>query len=260
MSRSPAQEPIEKRPFLWTPYLADETGQYKPSSRIDRCPHAVGGEPCCTLKEHSFRERKTGPKIPLRVLYCEQHRVYCTVYPPGHVPYGRSSLAAVDLGGKAIELLEPEPGLSCVSSQEVLFEAAVDAARGYRWESEPIEGLGLPRYPTQRRRIERCSRILGLGQELSAPIVEQIRDVLGIDGIDHEQGRSLFQSSSSLASQGAAIVSVCQQSIRDESLVPRLLATGHLSGLWGHPWLWDRSRGQRFSALSRLGYVLRGPP
>lgn len=239
--------------------MADETGQYKPSPSIDRCPYAMGGE-LCKIEEHSFRDRKTGPKIPLRVLYCEQHGVHFTLYPPAHVPYGRTSLAAVDLGGKAIERLEPEPGLSCVSSQEVLFEAAVDAALGHRWESEPIEDLGRPRYPTQRRRIVRCSRLLGLGRELPEPIVEQIRDYLGIDGIDHEQGRSRFQSEKSLTSQGAAIASVCQQSIRGESLVPRLLATGHLSGLWGHPWLWDPVRGQRFSALSRLGYVLRGPP
>ncbi len=239
--------------------MADETGQPKPSPSIDRCPYAVGGE-LCTIEGHSFRDRKTGPQIPLLVLYCGQHKVHFTLYPPGHVPYGRSSLAAVDLGGKAVERLEPEPGLSCVSRQEVLFEAAVDAARGHCWESEPIEDLGRPRYPTQRRRIARCSRLLGLAEELEEPIVEQIRDYLGISGIDHEQGRFRFQSAKSLTSRGAAIADVCQQSVGDESLVPRLLATGHLSDLWGHPWLFDPVRRQRFSALSHLGYVLRRPP
>lgn len=258
MSQSPAQGPVEERPFLYTPYMADEAGQYRPSS-IDRCPFAAAGEPC-QIQEHSFRDRKTGPKIPLRVLYCKQHGAHFTLYPPGYVLYGRSSLAAVDLAGKAIEVLEPDPTLSCVSSKEVLFEAATDAAHGHLWESEPVEDFDRPRYSTQRRRIARCARLLGLVQGLPGPTVEQIRDHLGIDGLDHELGRSRFHSSKGLVSQGSAIKGVCQQNARDESLVPRLLASGHLSGLWGHPWLWDPARGHRFSVLARLGHVLRRPP
>jgi hypothetical protein len=238
--------------------MADEAGQYRPTS-IDRCPFAAAGEPC-QIQEHSFRHRKTGPKIPLRVLYCKQHGAHFTLYPPGYVLYGRSCLAAVDLAGNTIEVLEPDPTLSCVSSKEVLFEAATDAAHDLRWESEPVENLDRPRYSTQRRRIMHCARLLGLGPGLPGPTVERIRDHLGIDGLDHESGRSRFHSSTSLASQGEVIVEVCRQSARDESLVPRLLASGHLSGLWGHPWLWDPARGQRFSVLARLGQVLRGPP
>lgn len=218
------------------------------------------GELCKTVG-HSYRNRKTGPKIPLCVLYCKQHQAYFTVYPPGYVPYARTALAAVDLGGKAVERLEPKPQVSNVGFREVLMEAAMDASFGRLWESEPIENLECPRYPTQRRRTALCARLLGLSPDLPESVVAQIRDYLGLCAADHDPARRRFQSTNRLATQGEVVVGIHGHSTHGEQmLVPRLLAAGHLSGLWGHPWLWDPDRGQRFSALSRRGQVLRGPP
>jgi hypothetical protein len=77
--------------------------------------------------------------------------------------------------------------------------------------------------------------------------------------LDHEQARQQFQQAKSLAPQAEAILTTHQQSA-PRGRVLRLLAAGSLSGLWGHPWLWDASRGQLFSLLGRSIRTLRAPP
>lgn len=254
-SSSSRQRPRATSPFLCAPYFAGEGERYEPSQTIDRCPWAGAGEPCQICK-HGFRARKTGPQIPLRILLCKPHCRYFTVYPPGHVPYGRCGVAAVDLRGETIERSEMEPDASC---QGCLFEAALDVVAGRMWEREPVEDLERPRYPTQRRRLEHCGLLLGLSCALPRVVVEQIRDHLGLDGLDHTLERQRFQQPKRPTPRAEAILATHQQVARNQR-VQRLLAAGSLSGLWGHPWLWDPSRGQRFSLLGKTLRSLRGPP
>ena len=70
----------------------------EPADEFRHCPCADDDRPC-RLKKHSFRARKTGPKFPLRVMYCHTHQRYFTVYPMGHIPYGRESVVALDPQG-----------------------------------------------------------------------------------------------------------------------------------------------------------------
>lgn len=243
-------------PFLCAPYFAGEDGRYEPSQTIARCPWAAAGEPCQICK-HGFRDRKTGPEIPLRILRCKPHCRHFTVYPPGHVPYGRCGVGAVDLRGETVERSGAEPEASC---RGCLFEAALDAAEGRKWEREPIEDdLERPRYPTQQRRLERCGQLLGLSPALPRIVVEQIRDHLGLDGLDHTLARQQFRQAKSPTPRAQAILATHQQVARIDH-VRRLLAAGSLSGLWGHPWFWDASRGQRFSLLGKTLRALRAPP
>lgn len=234
-----------KAPFLCAPYTARENGRYEPYQNIDRCPMAKGGEPCQVVK-HSFRRRKTGPEIELRVLHCKRHQRYFTVYPTGHVPYAQCSLAQVDFRGEPVERLQPaEP-------DGALFEAAAAAAAGRPWAGEPGRS---PR--TQRRWMERSAQLLGL---VPSPVVEWIRDQLGVAGMDHHQASIQYQATASLKAQGKAVLNVERRINRDRSRLLRLLAAGSLSGLWGHPFLWDPARGQRFSLLGRTIRTLRAPP
>lgn len=234
-----------KDPFLCAPYMAAKNGRYEPQS-IDRCPLAKGSERCQVLK-HGFRHRKTGPEIGLRILHCKRHQRYFTVYPTGHVPYARHSLAAVDFCGEPIERLQPtEP-------DGALFEAASDAATGRSWAGKPERGLR-----TQRRWIERGAQLLGLVS--SSPVEEMIRDHLGVDGMDHHLACGQYQQTTSPKARGSAILNVEQRIGRDRSRVLRLLAAGSLSGLWGHPYLWDAAYGQLSSLLGRTIRARRAPP
>ncbi len=73
-------------------------GRLEPVGEFSQCPCA-DGDNLCRLKRHSYRARKTGPRFPVRVLYCHTHQRYFTVYPMGHIPYGRERLAPVDPSG-----------------------------------------------------------------------------------------------------------------------------------------------------------------
>ena len=99
------------RRFLCAPYAADEGGVWHPVGAIPQCPWAEAHEPCQILR-HDFRERKTGPEFPIQVLRCRTHTRYFTVYPAGHVPYGRVRMAPVDPGGHALEVVEGEAAAS----------------------------------------------------------------------------------------------------------------------------------------------------
>ena len=91
------------RPFLCTPYLADEDGRLRPLTGILRCPWARSGEGC-SLSGHSWRKRKTGPQFPVRVMWCETHQQHFTIYPIAFVPYARCRLVPVDVVGHSLEI------------------------------------------------------------------------------------------------------------------------------------------------------------
>lgn len=125
-SAGSALRECHQRPFISAPYSADEQGRYRPSARIDQCPWAQGRQRC-QLEKHDFRRRKTGPEVPLRVLRCHTHGHDFTVYPPGHVPYGRVALVPVDLQGEPIARDLPPPQASCAGT---LFRGRPRRGRG----------------------------------------------------------------------------------------------------------------------------------
>ncbi len=103
------------RPFLCAPYVTEGGGRPRPVEGLERCPLASAGE-ACELTRHSFRDRKTGPEFALRIFYCATHRRHFTVYPPGHVPYGRQAVAPVDERGRVVA-----PGQEAACWQGTLF-------------------------------------------------------------------------------------------------------------------------------------------
>ena len=103
--RSQSNRPAKT--FLCAPYVADERGKYQPAGTLTECPVAKGAKRC-RLRKHSWRRRKSGPCLPLRVLHCRRHSRYFTVYPIGHVPYSREPLVPVALSGHAIQRAENE--------------------------------------------------------------------------------------------------------------------------------------------------------
>ena len=78
------------------------------------------------------RERKTGPCFPLTVLVCGTHEVGFTLYPPGHVPYGRAAVARVAPDGRAI--IDGPSGAEVFDG--TVFAAALDASKGTAWDRE----------------------------------------------------------------------------------------------------------------------------
>jgi len=94
-----------RRSFVCAPYVPDEQGRSRPAEGMTQCPWADGRERC-QLKKHDWRERKAGPCVPLRLMYCRSHGRYFTVYPIGHVPYSRKRVVPVDLAGHAVKRMD----------------------------------------------------------------------------------------------------------------------------------------------------------
>ena len=100
---SQACEQWSVRRFVCAPYGADERGRMRPVSPVAQCPWSESVE-SCRIGKKGFRKRKTGPQFPKEVLYCGGHRRHFTVYPMGHVPYGRVCMGPVDPGGYGLEV------------------------------------------------------------------------------------------------------------------------------------------------------------
>lgn len=101
---------------------------------------------------------------------------------------------------------------------------------------------------------------MGLTPELERSVVEQIAGELDLVGSEHAVRRRQYAASGSLAGRARAVVAVLEQVSSAQGVLSRVLAAGHLAGLWGPPWLCDVDSGQRFSPLEGLGHWRRGPP
>jgi hypothetical protein len=153
-----------------TPYVADAEGVMV-ATMPSMCPrHEAGGAPCSLWVDH-HRDRKTGPCFPLAVVLCGRHRKAFTLYPLGHVPYGRVAVAPVTSSGALVmDVPSGEGTAGEVPSTEVdwpgtLFGAAIDAAAGRAWPREPQADLA--HFRTQGRRLVQGARLVGIAPEMA---------------------------------------------------------------------------------------------
>ena len=134
--------PRESEPaFICAPYVTDPQGCLRPTEGIPQCPWAKGAERC-RMKKHDWRERKTGPRITLRLIYCHSHNRHFTVYPMGHVPYSRMPMLPVDAAGHPIE--KSEDGQIDNKEAAVRWEGSWfrSGCRRLRWPAVATRALG----------------------------------------------------------------------------------------------------------------------
>ncbi len=140
------------------------------------------------------------------------------------------------------------------------FEAAADASKGRLWLKEPLGECQPANYTTQRRRVERAGGVLGLAARISEPEAEQIRELLGIDGVEHDQARRMYIAAHGLHQRGEAVLSVLQRLPMNDELWVRLLGAGFVAGVWSTPWPWRPQLNRRLSPLSRIVRAGQHPP
>jgi len=181
---------------------------------------------------------------------CSRHRLAFTVYPAGHIPYGRVSLVA----------LAPD-GSELAGGGSSVLDAAADASAKKRW---PRDGApdDLAVATTQRRRIEEAAALLGLGVGAATPTTAAA--VLQLpEGRLVETARRLSESSD-LVTVGREVKTLVAILARRGSrwLMDRFALLGHLAGWWGRPWRW-LSRPPRLLALGEAFWPRtrgRAPP
>lgn len=247
-------QPKSSRVFVVAPYLPDSKQRLIPN-----CP-TVGpcagrdGRPCRVCLDHE-RARTTGPCFPLTVLRCRIHEIAFTVYPPGHVPYGRVALAPVAPDGTV--LITADGGSN--RFEHTLFGAALDAAEHQAWPHSAEDGYLIPRFPTQLRRLVRACRLLGVEPALEAEARQCLGSILGVAGQHLHDGAVQIQQQLGYHNRGKAVVGVLE-AVRwtGMALFDRLAACGAQAGLWPGPQRWDPVSGCLQCAFAER--IARAPP
>lgn len=182
----------------------------------------------CRVSFHHRRERKTG--IPwgwVAVAHCLEHGGGFTLYPPGHVPYGREPMAARGPDGHPVAAGDERDA-------STYFDAARDAARGERWPRSDAPDPPGAVASTQRRRLERAAGLLGL----VADVPPDLETAAGVT--DLGPGRLLdashaLERSRSLREWGARVSELLGRlrAMAGRGWLDRIRLLGRGAGLWG---------------------------
>ena len=200
----------------------------------DRCLLSLSGfEGACRIGGAGWRDRTTGPRHRLRKVRCKTHQKAFTLYPVGHVPYGREAMLCQVEGAGSDE------------TRTSLVGAAIAVCRDEHWPDELIFDEQGPIRRTQRRRIARVSRLVGFDQQ---EVDSRVLGELGLGVMQSGGGPSeRVASLSTLGSGSAAWLRV----VGAIDLVGRLGPVGVLVGVARSPLIPARGVRTRF---------LRGPP
>ncbi len=200
-----------------------------------RCVFAGAAETCSPFVDH-YRPRKTGPGFPVAVVGCTRHPLgRYTLYPPGHIPYGRQAVVPCSPSGPLLR----DPATGQLVWEDTLFGAAVEAAEGQRWPAHsPAEDERRRR--TQGSRLDLGGQLLGVHPELEARTRELVATRLRVPTLSLRDAGHRWATS--WQTRGAAIQAVLQALPLDGTLLDRLLAAGAVSALWPPPQRWDPGR------------------
>jgi hypothetical protein len=264
--------PLARRSFVVTPYTVHGDGEFVPAMPAQCIAASEGCDGPCRIWVRHWRPRKTGPRFPLVVAECRTHGVAFTLYPPGHVPYGRVAMAPVDPGGQLLRAPEAADDTDDDGSLDVgddergrhhappltwgttLFGAARDAADGLPWPR--CDSIGAGCWRTQGRWIVLGATILGLigtpheGGAVANP------DLLGVSELSRRDAAAAYAAAPGYRSRGRALALPLVDLERvGPLLLDWLLVAGFVVGRWGLPLRRDPHSGR----LRRLVPRARDP-
>jgi hypothetical protein len=172
-----------------------------------------------------------------------------TVYPPGHVPYGRKAIAPVAQDGEMAFSSDDERPPGRLAWEQTLFAAAFDAANGdlwaidqYPWTFEQDPAVDPRRRTTQRRRVFKAARIVGADPTIGDSDRLAIAEELGVPGLRLRDAAVRFDRAGGLQDRACVITDLVRELRPRRSLVNGLLVAGHVAGQWGRPIWWAPSR------------------
>jgi hypothetical protein len=233
--------PLARRSFIITPYGGADDGSLRPSMP-DRCNQAAAEGTGCELRAHHWRERKTGPQFPLLVVRCETHGVAFTLYPPGHVPYGRVAVAAVDDQGKALYRADDTTVVLQLAWEQTLFGAAKDAEKRIAWPRSYDAASLQCSWRTQGRYITQASEVLGLTGSEHPSFVGG----LGVSALGQREAATTYRSAGGYEARGRAVCMIVDElELTPCDLLDVILRAGFAAGRWGRPRRWDERFGLR---------------
>jgi len=256
--------PIARRPFVIAPYTPNIQGLFIPA-RPSSGPCSSRDKQICVISFHHFRHRKTGPCFSLCVLRCRIHQYSFTLYPPGHVPYGRLCLVALSPDGT----VDSERVQTTADFIGTFFDASLDAAQKKPWP-RTSEGGSDRWWSTQGRRNQRAMALCAVALPLEKTLREKLAHLLSVAILFLLDQVAAVTKIPGFQSRGEAVRSVLAllSSAPPFWTYERLCISGHEVELWGDPWVWDdhiqRFRKSSFQLSEAYSDFLkkqaRGPP
>jgi hypothetical protein len=194
------------------------------------------------LVEHHQRERKTGPQIPVTVLRCRTHRRAFTLYPLGHVPYGRLAVAPVGVDGQV--LFAPEdPSQAGNDKRHVAWHATLFGPAFTAITGETVKVTDPRWWATQTpERLAQGAVLLGIHPELSVQDADAIALRLEIPRLVLKQAAREYKNARGRAARGHVVVGVLDDLGSDACVLDRVLRAGACAGCWGAVTRWDAAR------------------
>ncbi len=260
MAACPNRSAEKRTSFVVTPYSVSKGGVMVPAWP-SAGPCAGLDEPSCHLVKKDWRDRVTGPCFPLRVLRCTTHERAFTLYPPGHVPYGREVVAPVAPDGTALR--DPSEAVSdpVERLRGTVFDAALDAAARHPWSREYTgrSDWAGTWWGVMQRRLEILVFWLGIAPNFDPSRREERALALDLDLLVLIDAARLLEGRVGYRSRGAAVTAILREIETGPRLLERLLLAGYVAGLWGEPLLWDPQRQTLRSLAGEPHSTRRGP-
>jgi hypothetical protein len=252
---APGAHAAGPRRFVTVAYVPGRAAALGPAVMPQSCVHAAKGDAACELVVHHRRERKTGPQIPVTVVQCRTHRRAFTLYPLGHIPYGRVAVAPVGLDGGVLFSTESEPPADGKRSPDW---RATQFGLAFAAIHDPMVKLTDPRWWVTEtpERLAQSAALLGVHPALPVPVADAIAFRLEIPRLVLRQAADEYARARGRADRGRVLVSVLAQLGADACLIDRVLAAGAYAGCWGTVTRWDRAT---WGARGRV-FAGRGAP
>ena len=224
----------------------------------------LGQQHTCVVSFNYRRERKTGPCIPLTIVRCLTHNVNFTIYPPGHVPYGREPLTDIALDGFQFEVALENETISN-AFEGTLFDSALKASQGLFYPKQGPYELPTICYDTQLNHIKKTALLLGISATDQVSNHEHIAETLNIPR-QFQIGQSSHSTAWNYKKTGQSIRQLLEKLPRD-CLFERLASCGFICGIWPPLYIWNTETRtlyksafcQRINSL-KIGFVDRAPP
>ena len=228
-------------------YVPGSASTLVPAVVPPACVHAAQGDPPCVLLVHHRRERKAGPQTPLTVMQCRTHGRAFTLYPLGHVPYGRLAVAPVALDGQVLFSTEREREFATGDRRSPAWRATQLGAAFAAVDAPTVKLTDRRWWATQTpERLAQSAALLGVHPELPVPDADAIAFRLEVPRLVLRQAADDYAHARGPAARGRVLVGVLDQLGADACLLDRILAAGVCAGCWGTVTRWEpASRGAR---------------
>jgi len=119
-----------------------------------------------------------------------------------------------------------------------LLDAALDAAKGKPWPRQSPGGSATW-WGTQGRQLAVAMRLCGVAPGVDEAVQLAQAAALQVEALLLREGAQSIAEQPGYRRRGQATVAVFERLITKPGLLRRVLAAGHMAGLWGAPWRWD---------------------